>query len=75
VGETTGKRQIFNMVFLGILIFRLGFASLIITFTGIIQILTNEFEGNKIEWIFLCMIAFIGPILYLVKGRKLIVKK
>ncbi|MBA6155642.1 PLDc N-terminal domain-containing protein [Tenacibaculum sp. S7007] len=53
----------------------LGFSSMIITITGIIKILKNDFKGEKVTWILILMIAFIGPILYLLKGRKLIVKK
>ncbi|WP_394332234.1 PLDc N-terminal domain-containing protein [Aquimarina aggregata] len=45
------------------------------TLVAIIQILTNEFNGSKGMWIIISMIGIIGPILYLSKGRKLIVKK
>lgn len=51
------------------------FGSLITTFVAIIQILINEFNGSKGKWILISMIGIIGPILYLTKGRKLIVKK
>ena len=53
----------------------IAFSSLIITITGIIKILSNDFKGEKVTWILILMIGLIGPILYLVKGRKLIVKK
>ena len=53
----------------------LGFSPIIITITGIIKILRNDFKGEKVTWILILMIAFIGPILYLLKGKKLIVKK
>lgn len=51
------------------------FSSMIITITGIIKILRNDFKGEKSTWILILMIAFIGPILYLLKGKKLIKKK
>jgi hypothetical protein len=63
------------MAFLLILLVLVCAGSLVVSFTAIIQILSNEFDGIKIEWIFISMIFIIGPILYLVKGRKLIVKK
>lgn len=51
------------------------FCSVFISFAAIFQILTNEFNGPKGMWIIISMIGFIGPILWLTKGRKLIVKK
>lgn len=51
------------------------FGSVITTFVAIVQILSNEFNGDKTTWIIISMIGLIGPILYLTKGRKLIVKK
>ena len=61
--------------FLVVLFILICFGSLITTFVAIIQILTNEFNGSKGIWILISMIAIIGPILYLTKGRKLIGKK
>ncbi|WP_425077880.1 hypothetical protein [Psychroserpens sp. S379A] len=61
-------------IILFFLIFIIGLGSLITTFIAIIQILSNDFKESKITWIFISMIAFIGPILWLTKGRKLIVK-
>ncbi|CAL2091841.1 hypothetical protein [Tenacibaculum platacis] len=51
------------------------FTSIIITITGIIKILRNDFKGDKRTWILILMIGIVGPILYLLKGKKLIVKK
>jgi len=48
--------------------------SLIITIVAIFQILTNEFSESKVKWIVISMIGIIGPILYLIEGRKYIVK-
>ncbi len=61
--------------FFVILFILICFGSLITTFVAIIQILTNEFNGSKGMWVLISMIAIIGPVLYLTKGRKLIVKK
>lgn len=52
-----------------------NFCSMFISFAAIFQILTNEFNGPKGMWILISMIGFIGPILWLTKGRKLIIKK
>lgn len=49
-------------------------ASLVISFIAIFQILNNDFKESKIKWIIISMIGVIGPILYLIKGRKYIVK-
>jgi len=61
--------------FLVILFFLICLGSMTTTLVAIIQILTNEFNGSKGMWIIISMIGIIGPILYLSKGRKLIVKK
>lgn len=58
-----------------LLLIAAGFWSIITSFIAIIRILTNEFRGSKVEWVLISMIGFIGPILWLAKGRKLIVKK
>jgi hypothetical protein len=52
----------------------LGFWSVITTFRAIYLILTNEFNGSKSTWILISMIAVIGPIFWITKGKKLIVK-
>ncbi len=57
-----------------ILPFLIVTASLVGSFVAIIQILSNDFKGSKGLWIIISMIGFIGPILWLTKGRKLIVK-
>jgi len=51
------------------------FGSIITTFVAIFQILSNDFNGSKGLWIIISMIGIIGPILYLTKGRKLIIKR
>jgi hypothetical protein len=51
------------------------FWSLITTITAIIKILSNDFKSEKSTWIIISMIAFIGPILWLRKGRNYVVKK
>ena len=61
-------------ILLFLLIFIIGLGSLITSFVAIIQILSNDFKESKIQWILISMIAFIGPILWLTKGRKLIIK-
>ncbi|WP_123803430.1 hypothetical protein [Flavivirga aquatica] len=50
----------------------LAFWSVITTFKAIYLILTKEFRGDKISWILIVMIGFIGPILWITKGRKLV---
>jgi hypothetical protein len=50
----------------------LGFWSVITTFKAIYLILTKEFKGDKLSWILFSLIAIIGPILWLTKGKKLI---
>ena len=52
----------------------LGFWSVITIFRAIYLILTNEFNGSKSTWILISMIGVIGPILWITKGKKLIVK-
>lgn len=61
--------------FLILIFILICFGSIITTFVAIIQILSNDFNGSKGAWILISMIGIIGPILYLTKGRKLIVKK
>ena len=53
----------------------LSFWSLFITFKAIYLILTKDFKGSKVTWILISMIGIIGPILWIVKGRKLVSKK
>lgn len=60
---------------LGIFFFLIAFGSIIITFVAIFQIISNDFNGSKGLWIVISMIGIIGPILYLTKGRKLIIKR
>lgn len=57
-----------------LLSFIIVFASLVVSFIAVFKILTNEFKESKVKWIVLSMIAIIGPILYLIEGRKYIVK-
>lgn len=61
--------------FLIIIFILICFGSIITTFVAIVQILSNDFNGSKGAWILISMIGIIGPILYLTKGRKLIIKK
>lgn len=49
--------------------------ALAITTIAIIQILSNNFKDSKSKWILISMIGFIGPILWIIKGRKLITKR
>lgn len=58
-----------------LLLIAIGFWSLITTFSAIVRILTNDFNGSKIEWILISMIAFIGPVLWISKGKKKLIKK
>lgn len=62
-------------VILGLFFFIIIFGSIITTFVAIFQILSNDFNGSKGLWIIISMIGIIGPILYLTKGRKLIIKR
>lgn len=52
-----------------------GFWSLITTIVAIVRILSNPFRGDKLSWILISMVAFIGPVLWLARGRKLIGSK
>lgn len=61
--------------FLGLLFFIILLGSIVTSFVAIFQIATNDFKESKGLWILLSMVAIIGPVLYLLKGRKLIVKK
>lgn len=58
-----------------LLLITVCFWSVITSFVAIIRILTNEFKGSKVEWVVISMIGIIGPILWVTKGRKLIVKR
>lgn len=51
-----------------------AFWSIVTSFVAIFRILANKFHGDKLSWILICMVGFIGPILWLTKGRKLIIK-
>ncbi len=62
-------------VILGLFFFIIIFGSIITTFVAIFKILSNDFNGSKGLWIIISMIGIIGPILYLTKGRKLIIKR
>ncbi|MBN7815179.1 hypothetical protein [Algoriphagus pacificus] len=62
-------------VALGLIFFVICFGSLLTTFVAIFQIISNDFNGSKGLWIIISMVAIIGPILYLTKGRKLIIKR
>jgi len=62
-------------VFLVLTLFLIVFGSIIISFIAIFQILSNDFNGSKGLWIVISMIGIIGPILYLTKGKKLIIKR
>ncbi len=61
--------------FLVLLLVSVCFWSIITSLVAIIRILTNEFRGSKVEWILISMIGIIGPLLWILKGRKLIVKR
>ena len=50
------------------------FWSIITTFRAIYIILTKDFKGDKTTWILTVMIGLVGPILWIVKGKKLISK-
>ncbi len=58
-----------------LILFIVIFASIITSFVAIIQIISNDFNGSKGLWILISLIGVVGPILYLTKGRKLIIKK
>lgn len=62
-------------VFFILLSFIIVFASLVVSVIAVFKILTNDFRESKVKWIVISMIGIIGPILYLVEGRKYIVKK
>jgi hypothetical protein len=63
------------MILFSTILFIVTFSSIIVSLYAIFQILNNDFNGSKGSWIIISMIGFIGPILYLTKGRKLIVKR
>ena len=50
------------------------FWSVITTFRAIYLILTKEFNGDKTTWILILMIGIIGPIIWVIKGKKLLSK-
>jgi hypothetical protein len=52
----------------------ISFWSLITTFKAIYTILTKEFKGSKPTWVLIVLIAFIGPILWISKGKKMVAK-
>ena len=52
----------------------LSFWSLITTFKAIYTILTKDFNGSKPTWVLIVLIAFIGPILWISKGKKMVAK-
>lgn len=62
-------------ILLALILIIITFSSIIITSIAIIQILSNDFKDSKGKWILISMIAFIGPILWITKGRKLITKR
>jgi len=62
-------------VVLGLIFFIICFGSIITTFVAIFQIISNDFNGSKGLWIIISMVGIIGPILYLTKGRKLIINR
>ena len=51
-----------------------GISNFVISISAIILIIIKDFKDSKIKWIFISMIGIIGPLLWLFKGRKLIVK-
>lgn len=55
-----------------LLIIIISFWSLIITFKAIYLILTKNFSGSKPLWVLIVMIGIIGPIFWIIKGKKLI---
>ena len=62
-------------VFLILILILIVFGSIIVTFIAVFQILSNDFNGSKGLWIVISLIGIVGPILYLTKGKKLIIKK
>ena len=60
---------------LALILFVIVSSSIITSFVAIFKIINNDFNGSKALWILISMIGFIGPILYLTKGRKLIIKR
>ena len=58
-----------------LIFFIITLSSLIISFVAVFQILVNNFSDSKIKWIIISLIGIIGPIMYLTKGRQLIIKK
>ena len=57
-----------------LLVIALGFWSVTTTFVAIYSILTKKFNGSKVTWILIVMIAIIGPFLWYYRGRKLLIK-
>jgi hypothetical protein len=56
------------------LIIIICFWSIATTILAIYSILTKNFKGNKITWILIALIAIIGPLLWITKGKQLIQK-
>lgn len=57
-----------------ILFFLITISSLTISIYAISTIILNDFKGSKFQWIIISMIGIVGPILFLIKGRKLVIK-
>ncbi len=51
-----------------------SFWSVITTFRAIYLILTKDFKGDKTTWVLTVMIGIIGPILWIIKGKKMVSK-
>lgn len=54
------------------LLIAMCFWSIITSFVAIYTILRYRFNGDKTTWILVVMIAFIGPTLWVLKGRRLV---
>ncbi len=50
----------------------LCFWSVFTSFKAVYLILTKDFKGSKVTWILISMIGIIGPILWVLKGKKLV---
>ncbi|CAM4418026.1 Cardiolipin synthase N-terminal domain-containing protein [Zobellia nedashkovskayae] len=50
----------------------LSFWSVYTSFNAVYLILTKDFKGSKVKWILIAMIGIIGPILWVIKGKKLV---
>ncbi|RMB60898.1 hypothetical protein EAX61_05285 [Dokdonia sinensis] len=58
-----------------LIIIAICFWSVFTTSKAIYLILTKDFTGDKPTWILTVMIGIIGPILWITRGKKLIVQK